>query len=36
VFGSRWNIGGIAPPDDLDLKELLDTATDYYDIYVLG
>ncbi|CAL4998840.1 unnamed protein product [Urochloa decumbens] len=36
VFASTWNVGGVAPPDDLDLKDLLDTETDYYDIYVLG
>ncbi|CAO2163310.1 unnamed protein product [Urochloa humidicola] len=36
VFASTWNVGGVAPPDDLDLSDLLDTQTDYYDIYVLG
>ncbi|CAL5006135.1 unnamed protein product [Urochloa decumbens] len=36
VLASSWNVGGVAPPDDLDLKNLLDTETGYYDIYVLG
>ncbi|CAO2201885.1 unnamed protein product [Urochloa humidicola] len=36
VFASTWNVGGVAPTDDLDLSDLLDTETDCYDIYVLG
>ncbi|CAL5012581.1 unnamed protein product [Urochloa decumbens] len=36
VFTGTWNVGGVAPPDDLDLSDLLDIETDYYDIYVLG
>uniref|UniRef100_A0A453KS70 Inositol polyphosphate-related phosphatase domain-containing protein n=1 Tax=Aegilops tauschii subsp. strangulata TaxID=200361 RepID=A0A453KS70_AEGTS len=36
VFASTWNIGGIAPTDDLDLEDWLDTRANSYDIYVLG
>jgi len=36
VFAGTWNVGGVAPPDDLDLEDWLDTKTDSYDIYVLG
>uniref|UniRef100_A0ACD5ZYD3 Uncharacterized protein n=1 Tax=Avena sativa TaxID=4498 RepID=A0ACD5ZYD3_AVESA len=37
VFASTWNVGGVAPPDDLDLEDWLDTKTcNRYDIYVLG
>ncbi|KAM0913551.1 hypothetical protein ACQ4PT_012081 [Festuca glaucescens] len=37
VFASTWNVGGVAPPDDLDLEDWLDTkACNSYDIYVLG
>ncbi|CAO2188262.1 unnamed protein product, partial [Urochloa humidicola] len=30
VFASTWNVGGVAPTDDLDLSDLLDTETDCY------
>lgn len=36
LFASTWNVGGVAPPDDLDLADWLDTANGTYDIYVLG
>uniref|UniRef100_A0ACD6A2S7 Uncharacterized protein n=1 Tax=Avena sativa TaxID=4498 RepID=A0ACD6A2S7_AVESA len=37
VFASTWNVGGVAPQDDLDLEDWLDTkACNCYDIYVLG
>lgn len=36
VFAGTWNVGGLAPPDDLDLEDWLDTKNDSYDIYVLG
>ncbi|KAF7058803.1 hypothetical protein CFC21_065787 [Triticum aestivum] len=36
VFASTWNIGGVAPTDDLDLEDWLDTRANSYDIYVLG
>ncbi|KAL5230325.1 hypothetical protein ABZP36_029101 [Zizania latifolia] len=36
VFAGTWNVGGVAPPDDLDLEDWLDTKDDSYDIYVLG
>ncbi|KAF8772854.1 hypothetical protein HU200_005241 [Digitaria exilis] len=36
VFAGTWNVGGVAPPDDLDLEDWLDTKADSYDIYVLG
>nr|XP_029123889.1 type IV inositol polyphosphate 5-phosphatase 9-like isoform X2 [Elaeis guineensis] len=36
LFVSTWNVGGIPPPDDLNLEEWLDTKTNSYDIYVLG
>lgn len=36
VFTSTWNVGGVAPPDDLDLEDWLDTRANSYDIYVLG
>ncbi|RCV31133.1 hypothetical protein SETIT_6G152300v2 [Setaria italica] len=36
VFAGTWNVGGEAPPDDLDLEGWLDTKADSYDIYVLG
>jgi phosphatidylinositol-bisphosphatase len=36
VFTGTWNVGGVAPPDDLSLEDWLDTKTDSYDIYVLG
>ncbi|KAG8096861.1 hypothetical protein GUJ93_ZPchr0013g37844 [Zizania palustris] len=36
LFTSTWNVGGVAPPDDLDLADCLDTRNAAYDIYVLG
>ncbi|XP_008798268.2 type IV inositol polyphosphate 5-phosphatase 9-like [Phoenix dactylifera] len=36
LFVSTWNIGGIPPPDDLNLEDWLDTKNNSYDIYVLG
>ncbi|XP_062190909.1 type IV inositol polyphosphate 5-phosphatase 9-like [Phragmites australis] len=36
VFAGTWNLGGVAPPDDLDLEDWLDTKANFYDIYVLG
>ncbi|GMI75244.1 Inositol Polyphosphate Phosphatidylinositol 5-phosphatase9 [Hibiscus trionum] len=36
VFVSTWNVGGVAPPEDLDMKELLDTGNTSCEIYVLG
>jgi len=36
VFVSTWNVGGIVPPDDLDMEDLLDKQNNPCDIYVLG
>lgn len=36
IFVSTWNVGGIAPDDDLDIDELLETSGETCDIYVLG
>ncbi|XP_059300086.1 type IV inositol polyphosphate 5-phosphatase 9-like isoform X2 [Lycium ferocissimum] len=36
IFVSSWNVGGIAPPNDLNMEDLLDTQNDLADIYVLG
>jgi len=36
VFASTWNVGGIAPSDDLDLEDWLGTRANTCDIYVLG
>ncbi|OEL17253.1 Type IV inositol polyphosphate 5-phosphatase 9 [Dichanthelium oligosanthes] len=36
LFASTWNVGGVAPPDDLDLSEWLDAGDGPYDMYVLG
>ncbi|XP_073138137.1 type IV inositol polyphosphate 5-phosphatase 9-like [Henckelia pumila] len=36
LFVSSWNAGGITPPDDLELEDLLDTRNCKADIYVLG
>ncbi|KAK8526157.1 hypothetical protein V6N12_020638 [Hibiscus sabdariffa] len=36
VFVSTWNVGGVAPPEDLDMEELLDTGNTSCEIYVLG
>ncbi|KAL9252861.1 Type IV inositol polyphosphate 5-phosphatase 9-like protein [Drosera capensis] len=36
LFVSTWNVGGVVPPDGLNLEELLETKTNDCDIYVLG
>ncbi|KAK1390139.1 type IV inositol polyphosphate 5-phosphatase 9 [Heracleum sosnowskyi] len=36
IFVSTWNVGGVAPANDLDLEDLLDTCNTPCDIYVLG
>uniref|UniRef100_A0A7N0TGE4 Inositol polyphosphate-related phosphatase domain-containing protein n=1 Tax=Kalanchoe fedtschenkoi TaxID=63787 RepID=A0A7N0TGE4_KALFE len=36
IFASTWNVGGIAPPDDLVMEDWLDTQNNLCDIYVLG
>ncbi|KAL1328447.1 hypothetical protein HN51_038302 [Arachis hypogaea] len=36
VFVSTWNVGGVAPHQDLNLEDLLDTCNNSCDIYVLG
>ncbi|CAA3019563.1 type IV inositol polyphosphate 5-phosphatase 9-like [Olea europaea subsp. europaea] len=36
LFVSSWNVGGITPPDNLSLEDLLDTQNSMADIYVLG
>ncbi|XP_011073586.2 type IV inositol polyphosphate 5-phosphatase 9-like isoform X3 [Sesamum indicum] len=36
LFASSWNVGGIPPPDNLNLDDLLDTQNSIADIYVFG
>ncbi|KAL5721944.1 phosphoinositide 5-phosphatase [Ranunculus cassubicifolius] len=36
VFVSTWNVGGVAPPEDLDADDWLDRRNNPCDIYVLG
>ncbi|XP_058108428.1 type IV inositol polyphosphate 5-phosphatase 9-like [Magnolia sinica] len=36
IFSGTWNVGGVAPPDDLDMEDWLDTCNNQCDIYVLG
>nr|XP_023879919.1 type IV inositol polyphosphate 5-phosphatase 9-like [Quercus suber] len=36
VFVSTWNVGGIAPHDDLNIEDLFDTCNNSIDIYVIG
>ncbi|KAF3680037.1 putative protease Do-like 9-like [Capsicum annuum] len=36
LFVSSWNVGGIAPPNDLNMEDLIDTENDLADIYVFG
>ncbi|CAK7326863.1 unnamed protein product [Dovyalis caffra] len=36
VFVSTWNVGGIAPREDLDIADWLDTPNNICDIYVFG
>ncbi|XP_019228380.1 PREDICTED: type IV inositol polyphosphate 5-phosphatase 9-like isoform X2 [Nicotiana attenuata] len=36
LFVSSWNVGGITPPVDLNMEDLLHTQSNLADIYVLG
>ncbi|KAL9457045.1 hypothetical protein AB3S75_006140 [Citrus x aurantiifolia] len=36
VFASTWNVGGVAPTEDIDMEDWLHTANTLCDIYVLG
>ncbi|XP_031261882.1 type IV inositol polyphosphate 5-phosphatase 9-like [Pistacia vera] len=36
VFVSTWNVGGVAPHEDLDMEDWLDTRNNSCDIYVMG
>ncbi|KAG5617636.1 hypothetical protein H5410_017460 [Solanum commersonii] len=36
LFVSSWNVGGIAPPSELNMEDLLHTENNLADIYVLG
>ncbi|KAM3322480.1 type IV inositol polyphosphate 5-phosphatase 9 [Capsicum chacoense] len=36
LFVSSWNVGGIAPPNDLNMEDLIDTKNGLADIYVFG
>ncbi|KAB5524261.1 hypothetical protein DKX38_022010 [Salix brachista] len=36
IFVGSWNVGGVAPPDDLNMEDWLCTHNDPADIYVLG
>ncbi|XP_027343970.1 type IV inositol polyphosphate 5-phosphatase 9-like [Abrus precatorius] len=36
VFVSTWNVGGIAPDEDLNIDDLLETCNNSCDIYILG
>ncbi|KAJ6359242.1 hypothetical protein OIU76_000878 [Salix suchowensis] len=36
IFVGSWNVGGIAPPDDLNMEDWLCAETEPADIYVLG
>ncbi|WVZ23471.1 hypothetical protein V8G54_002015, partial [Vigna mungo] len=36
VFVSTWNVGGIAPEEDLNIDDLLETCNEACDIYILG
>ncbi|KAF8398881.1 hypothetical protein HHK36_014745 [Tetracentron sinense] len=36
VFVSTWNMGGVAPPKDLNMEDWLDTRNNSCDIYILG
>jgi hypothetical protein len=36
IFAGTWNVGSLAPPNDLELEDWLDTKANSYDIYVLG
>lgn len=36
IFVSTWNVGGVAPPEGLNIEDWLDTCKTSCDIYVLG
>lgn len=36
VFVSTWNVGGIAPNEDMNIDNLLETCNNSCDIYILG
>lgn len=36
MFVSTWNVGGVAPDEDLNIEDLLETGGTTCDIYVLG
>ncbi|XP_076914844.1 type IV inositol polyphosphate 5-phosphatase 9-like [Bidens hawaiensis] len=36
IFVSTWNVGGVAPTEDLNIGDLLDTNNSTCDIYVFG
>lgn len=36
VFVSTWNVGGVAPDEDLNIDDLLETDNHSCDIYILG
>ncbi|KAG6650662.1 hypothetical protein CIPAW_06G058700 [Carya illinoinensis] len=36
VFVGTWNVGGVAPHDDLNIKDLIDLCNTSCDIYVFG
>ncbi|XP_054790102.1 type IV inositol polyphosphate 5-phosphatase 9-like [Prosopis cineraria] len=36
IFVGSWNVGGIAPPENLDMEDWLDMQNSSADIYVLG
>ncbi|OWM62668.1 hypothetical protein CDL15_Pgr019962 [Punica granatum] len=36
IFVSSWNVGGVAPPEDLDLEDWLNLRKSPADIYVFG
>ncbi|KAJ4851490.1 hypothetical protein Tsubulata_026240 [Turnera subulata] len=36
IFVGSWNVGGVAPPEKLDMEDWLSTSDDLADIYVLG
>ncbi|KAK6123780.1 hypothetical protein DH2020_042477 [Rehmannia glutinosa] len=36
MFVGSWNVGGIPPPDNLNIEELLNTENNMADIYVFG
>ncbi|KAI4352066.1 hypothetical protein L6164_006352 [Bauhinia variegata] len=36
IFLGSWNVGGVTPPEDLDIEDWLDRENNSADIYVLG